>query len=113
MDDSVFNAFTHINHSISDLNNPENNHIILFYCCYQHQALERLSIKNSKMENLHNVEEAGIATHVENIPQNASITFVRNAPSTLKWIRSDLTQENINMLQVDRLRLGRTKIESC
>lgn len=66
MDYSVFNASTHIKYSLTDLNDPENNHIILFYCCYQHQALEYLSIKSSKME-------AGITTQVENISQNASI----------------------------------------
>ena len=33
-----------------------------------------------------------------NIPQGALIKFVRNAPS-LKWFRSDLTQENRNMLR--------------
>ena len=73
MDYSVFNAFTRIKYSLTDLNDPENNHIILFYCCYQHQALEYLSIKSSKMENLHDIEEAGITTQVENLSQNASI----------------------------------------
>ena len=38
---------------------------------------------------------------------------MRNAPSTLEWFRNDLTLENINMLQVERLQLGRRKIELC
>ena len=106
MDYSVFNASTRIKYSLTDLNDPENNHIILFYCCYQHQALKYLSIKSSKME-------AGITTQVENLSQNASIQFVRYAPSTLEWLRNDLTLENINMLQVERLQLGRQNIKLC
>ena len=47
--------------------------------------------------------EAGITTQVENLSQNASIQFVRYAPSTLEWLRNDLTLENINMLQVERI----------
>jgi hypothetical protein len=115
MDDSVFCCTTQIKNSISDLNDPEINHIILFYYCFQHKALERISIKNSKIcivENLYDEEEAYIA-QVETIPQNALIKLVRNAPSTLKWFRSDLTQANINMLQEERLRLGKPKIELC
>ena len=50
--------------------------------------------------------ETGITTQVENLSQNASIQFVKNAPSTLEWFRNDLTLENINMLQVERLQLG-------
>ena len=37
------------------------------------------------------------------IPQNALIKFVRNAPSSLRWFRSDLSQENIAMLKKERL----------
>ena len=65
------------------------------------------------MENLHDVEETGIATQVEIFSQNASIQLVRNAPSTLEWFRNDLTLENINMLQVERLQLGRRNIKLC
>ena len=34
--------------------------------------------------------------------QNMLIKFVRNAPPSLKWFRSDLTQGNIDMLQSER-----------
>ena len=57
--------------------------------------------------------ETGITTQVENLSQNASIQFVRNAPSTLEWFRNDLTLENINMLQIERLQLGRRNIKLC
>jgi hypothetical protein len=35
------------------------------------------------------------------IPLNALIKFVRNVPS-LQWFRSDLTQENIDLLRLER-----------
>jgi hypothetical protein len=34
--------------------------------------------------------------------QNALIKFVRNAPSSIRWFRSDLTLENMNMLRMER-----------
>ena len=36
------------------------------------------------------------------IPQNALIKFVRNAPVSLLWFRSDLSRANIEMLQKER-----------
>ena len=47
---------------------------------------------------------------VFNFIQNALIKFVRNAPS-LRWLRSDLSIENIAMLQEERSRLGKGEIE--
>jgi len=56
-------------------------------------VLERLSIKNGKY--LHR-------GCLISISQNALIKFVRNAPPTLKWFRSDLTNVKIKMLHKER-----------
>ena len=55
--------------------------------------LERLSIKNAKVSS---------SSQNRDLPQNALIKFIRNAPKTLKWFHSDLTQGNINMLKKER-----------
>ena len=34
--------------------------------------------------------------------QNALIKFVRNAPSTLRWFRSDLTPDNMTTLRLEQ-----------
>ena len=36
------------------------------------------------------------------MPRNALIKFVRNAPPTLHWFRSDLTLDNMTMLRMER-----------
>jgi hypothetical protein len=55
--------------------------------------LERLSIKNSTY--FQNGKE------VQLVPQGMIIKFVRHTP-TLRWLRSDLTEENVAMLQQER-----------
>ena len=42
------------------------------------------------------------AAEFDPIAQNVLINFVRNVPSTLVWFRSDLSTENIRMLQLER-----------
>ncbi|OEU06799.1 hypothetical protein FRACYDRAFT_252979 [Fragilariopsis cylindrus CCMP1102] len=82
--------------NFSDLNNPTlNAYFIFHYCCCK--MLERVSIRNAKLW------EGGDDLDEEHsiIPQNALIKFVRNVPS-LRWFRSDLTQENMNMLRLER-----------
>ena len=39
------------------------------------------------------------------VPQNALIKFVRNAPPSLRWFRSYLTIEIMNMLRLERLEI--------
>ena len=58
----------------------------LFYCCSN--ALERVSISNARWLN-------------NPLPQSVLINFVRNVP-TLRWFRSGLTEENKNMLRLER-----------
>jgi hypothetical protein len=60
--------------------------------------LERVSIRNAYwyMDNVGHVADHFI------VPQNVLIKFVRNAPPSLCWFRSDLTPENMNMLRLER-----------
>ena len=89
MNDSVLFCSTPYKGQMSNLTNPAfNNRFIFHRCC---NALERVSIRNTRCYG--NV--------LISIPQNALIKFVRNVPS-LRWFRSDLTQENIDMLQLER-----------
>jgi hypothetical protein len=67
---------------MSNLNNPAFNNCFIFHdCC---RTLERVSIRNGNWSIRMNAI----------IPQNALIKFVCNV-SSLRWFRSDLTQENI------------------
>ena len=36
------------------------------------------------------------------LPQNVLIKFVQNAPASLRWFRSDLSEANMNMLRLER-----------
>jgi hypothetical protein len=81
-----------------DLNNHQE--IFILHCCCK--ALERVSILNMKFQPYMfgppddiNEDQKMIFT------QNALIKFVRNVPS-LRWLRSDLTSANIEMLQKER-----------
>ncbi|OEU07208.1 hypothetical protein FRACYDRAFT_251548 [Fragilariopsis cylindrus CCMP1102] len=75
---------------ISDLNN--HHEIFLFhYCC---KALERVSIRNLRWGSK--------ACRQNALTQNVLIKFVRNAPPSLHWFRSDLTPDNIRMLRMER-----------
>ena len=90
MDDSNFYSGGALE-KFSSLENDEYSDIFLFHKCSK--GLERVSIKNAKNPTFHG--EDGIFS------QNVLIKFVRNTP-TLKWLRSDLTQDNIEMLQSEQ-----------
>ncbi|MGK3743924.1 MAG: hypothetical protein ACI90V_010783, partial [Bacillariaceae sp.] len=83
MDNSVFYYYycDQQKDNMLDLNNHQEI-FIFHHCC---KMLERISIKNAKFEDFM------VDDHVVTIPQNALIKFVRNAPPTLRWFRSDLT----------------------
>jgi hypothetical protein len=91
MNDSAFYCMnTRVKEEISNLTDPAfSNRFIFHRCC---KTLERVSIRNAKCFGV---------VHTS-IPQNALIKFVRNAPPTLRWFRSDLTIENMNMLRLER-----------
>ena len=70
---------------ISDLDGHPND-FLFNRCC---KSLERVSIRNAR-------DEKG-----KTIKQEALIKFVRSVP-TLRWFRSDLHQENIDLLTKER-----------
>ena len=74
---------------LSDLEGHDE--VFLFRFC---KSIERLSIRNATYYSG--------SKRTRNIPQNALIKFVRKAPASLRWFRSDLTEENIVMLQKER-----------
>jgi hypothetical protein len=57
-------------------------------------TLERVSVKNVQYQS-------GQVGRIRALPQRGLIEFVRSAPS-LKWFRSDLTPQNVAMLQQER-----------
>merc|ERR1712238_81275 len=70
------------------------NNICIFHHCREN--LQRVSIRNARCSIIYPQP-----TIVKCVTQKALIKFVRNAPS-LKWFRSDLSKENVDMLQTDR-----------
>ncbi|OEU15009.1 hypothetical protein FRACYDRAFT_239689 [Fragilariopsis cylindrus CCMP1102] len=90
MDDSKFYFF---NDEMSNLDNHRDK-FIFHYCS---KNLERVSIRNAKGFG-YNYSLKFMYV----FPQNALIKFVRNSPPSLRWFRSDLTQDNMTMLRLER-----------
>lgn len=86
---------------MSDLDNETNSNYFLFCGCGS-QVLERISIKNISYYDCFSGNNGDIRTRSNAIPQNALIKFLRNAPPSLRWCRSNLTPENIAMLRLER-----------
>jgi len=90
MDESSF-LHDNFDEDFSDLKNSPD--LYLFYKCGS-KVLERVSIRNAKWY---------VGSHDPTaVSQNALIKFVRKAPTSLKWFRSDLSHENMNMLRLER-----------
>jgi hypothetical protein len=98
MDNSVL--FDLYADKFDDLNNHQD--VFLFHLCTN--ALERVSIRN--MNYYYDFYDGDDDDHdieiMISFTQNALIKFVRNAPSSMRWFRSDLTLENMNMLRMER-----------
>ena len=95
MDDSVFYDQRLIDR-MSDLENEEHASTFLFNECTS-KVLERVSIKNAKYGR-----DPEQQVDLPAIPQTALIKYVRNAPISLRWFCSDLSDKNITMLQHER-----------
>ena len=98
MDNSSFSCTDITCAKMSDLENAlsssdDNSTIFLFHKC-DSTVLERISIKNAMWCRLYNNKP-----HSTVIPQNALIKFIRNAPLSLRYFGSDLSQANIEMLR--------------
>ena len=86
MDGAVFTGI------LSDLENLPDFYL---FCCLESQVLERISIRHARYD-VHYHETC------ESVPQNALIKYIRNAPPSLRWFRSDLSKDNIEMLRLER-----------
>ena len=86
MDGAVFTGI------ILDL---ENHPSIYLFCRWKSQVVERISIRHAKYT-------FGLRTIHRIFPQHALIEYIRNAPPSLRWFRSDLSNDNIEMLRLER-----------
>ena len=77
--------------AMSDSNNYPNTFL---FCTLYNNPLERISIRNATFMDENHEYRA--------IPQNILMKFVRKAQSTLVWFRSDLSTQNIRILQSER-----------
>ena len=89
LDNTLFVCNDQVCLEMSDLDNDEHSTIFLFHKCGS-TVLERISIKNATFQTM--------GKRIV-IPQNALIKFIRNAPLSLRYFSSDLSQESIEMLQ--------------
>ena len=107
MDNTNFFTFNDEFYCMADLENDDEvvSKTFLFHRCGS-KILERVSIRNAGVwvqtfggdgEILDPVDDMVIP-----IPQTVLIKFIRKAPTTMRWFRSNLTQENIQMLQQER-----------
>jgi hypothetical protein len=97
MDDSVFLLCVLQKENMSNLDNHRDE-FILHRCS---KVLERVSIRNAKWyTSIRNNTRKNNINEV--IPQSLLIKFVRNGPTSLRWFRSDLTQDNMTMLRLER-----------
>ena len=99
MDNSSFSVADITRAKMSDLENSvsiydDNSTIFLFHECGS-TVLERVSIKNAMWYR----HTGGYNAKHTVIPQTALIKFIRNAPASLRYFGSDLSQANIEMLQ--------------
>lgn len=85
---------------IEEPDDDDDNIFIFHQCC---ENVERISIRNAKYteQRSDNTDDERLFITTP-ITQNALIKFVRNAPPTLQWFRSDLFKENVEMLLKER-----------
>ena len=90
-DDASDNNLVHVLDAMSDSKNYPD--IFLFYNLSD-KPLERISIRNARY-NMH-------VNGNKIFSQSILMKFVRNAPATLVWFRSDLSRANFQILQSER-----------
>lgn len=100
MDNSAFDGGCR--QRLADLENDRYKHIFLFHKCGS-TVLERVSIRNASYKYDFDYDfDHNRFEKIVFVPQNALIKFVRNAPFSLKWFRSNLSHENMDMLRSER-----------
>jgi len=70
------------------------NDIFMFHKC---KSLECLSIRNARYTT-NDIDDI----FTKAVSQQMLIKFVRKAPSSMRWFRSDLTEDNMEMLRLER-----------
>lgn len=85
-----------VEESFSNMNHPEQNYVLQF--C---KSLERLSIKRATWGLMQSDDQDDDVPHAEPLSQEMLMKMVRNLPN-LRWLRSDLSPENIAILQQER-----------
>ena len=95
MDGSVFTSGGSRVRSIDTISDLESHPRFFLFCRLESQVVERITIRHAKYR-------VGLRKVTKVIPQNALIKYIRNAPRSLRWFRSDLFKENIEMLRVER-----------
>ena len=83
--------FDHYSESVDTYGNTENDNKYLLSTC---RNLARVSVKGATLYIIYNRPTIPL-------PQEILIKFVRRHP-TLRWLRSDLTAENVEMLRQER-----------
>ena len=81
--------------AMSTLNDHPN--VFFLKAGIQKKPIERVSIRNASCLD----DSKQDKTHKVLLSQNLLIKFVRNAPKTLVWFRSDLSASNIQLLQLE------------
>lgn len=110
LDDSIFHVHRHSSLALMCLeedDQPQTNHQIQAHsnATFMFQRfgsqIKRVSIKNGRYALSSLLLDDPSAAGIRQLPQSALIKFVRNSP-TLERFRSDLTRENVVMLQKER-----------
>ena len=100
MDDCSF--FFINDNAINDISNLDTDDEVVskqfLLCECSSTVLERVSMRNTTMRVVAQTE--GIFDDA--IPQRALMKFIRNAPTTLRWFRSNLTKDNIELVRHER-----------
>lgn len=94
MDDHTFCVPHHFRRDQADDDDDDN--ATIFGSCIQ--TLERVSIRNSKVSLVFG--DFGLGSG-KSLSQSSLVKFVRNCPN-LRWFRSDLSKENIDLLRSER-----------
>ena len=99
LDEATFNTGWDEHNTMDEMSDLTRYPSIFLFCDDGFgQVVERISIRNASWVD----DECYGSPPRTCIPQNALIKFIRNAPPSLRWFRSDLTPENIDMLRLER-----------
>ena len=93
-----------LHEKIGKMSDLDGNPTEYIFCNCMNVRFERVSIKNARYYTYGSQSQDynGAVARIVPVPQNALIKFVRNAPVSLLWFRSDLSRANIQMLQKER-----------